>query len=230
MSKRVSSVLAATALATMTTAVQAGGLSANIGVTSNYIFRGVTQTLDQAAVSGGVDYNHDSGFYAGTWISNVGSGGSALYGSQGNYEQDWYAGYEFEAGGVGLDVGYILYTYPSGPGQYDYGEIYVNANWQWLTGGLYLNINKEDSAADTGDLYLYVSGDFEAPNGLGYGFTVGRYDFKGGSAADYSHVRLYLSKSDFTFAFEKNTTDDTVWFTGSDDYRFTVSWSKSFDL
>ncbi len=214
-------ILAASSLAG--TAV-AGPFSANIGVTSNYIWRGVTQTGDQSAIQGGVDYENDNGFYAGTWISNV------TWTATPGYEQDWYLGYGFEAGPVGLDVGYIFYSYPVGTGQDDFGEAYVNVSWQWLTGGLAYSTNKEDSSLDTGDVYLYVSGDFEASNGLGYGFTVGRYDFKGGSSADYNHVRLYLSKSDFTLAFDKNDTDVAVWGSGSDDYRFSVSWSKSFDL
>jgi uncharacterized protein (TIGR02001 family) len=46
-------------------------VSANIGAVSNYIWRGVTQTGDQAAIQGGLDYGHVSGFYAGTWISNI---------------------------------------------------------------------------------------------------------------------------------------------------------------
>lgn len=46
-------------------------VSANIGVVSNYIWRGVTQTQDGAAVQGGLDYGHASGFYAGVWASNV---------------------------------------------------------------------------------------------------------------------------------------------------------------
>jgi uncharacterized protein (TIGR02001 family) len=45
--------------------------SANIGVVSNYMWRGVTQTGDQAAVQGGLDVAHESGFYAGTWASNI---------------------------------------------------------------------------------------------------------------------------------------------------------------
>jgi uncharacterized protein (TIGR02001 family) len=45
--------------------------SANIGAVSNYIWRGVTQTGDQAAVQGGLDVAHESGFYAGTWASNI---------------------------------------------------------------------------------------------------------------------------------------------------------------
>lgn len=220
-------VLAASTLAG--TAV-AGPFSANIGVTSNYLWRGVTQTNDTAAVQGGVDYENENGFYAGTWMSNVGTLYSSGPGNN-NFEQDWYLGYGFEAGPVGLDVGYILYTYPVDSSiEADFGEIYVNASWQWLTGGIAYNTNKEDGSLDTGDVYLYVSGDFEAKNGIGYGFTVGRYDIKGGSDYDYNHVRLYMSKSDFTLALEKNDTDPNFWFAGSDDYRFSVSWGKSFDL
>ena len=45
--------------------------SANIGAVSNYMWRGVTQAQDGPAVQGGLDYAHASGFYAGTWVSNV---------------------------------------------------------------------------------------------------------------------------------------------------------------
>jgi uncharacterized protein (TIGR02001 family) len=45
--------------------------SANVGVVSNYMWRGMTQTRNGAAVQGGLDLTHSSGFYAGTWMSNV---------------------------------------------------------------------------------------------------------------------------------------------------------------
>ncbi len=220
-------VLAASAVAG--TAV-AGPFSANIGVASNYIWRGVTQTNDQAAVSGGVDYSHDSGFYAGTWISNVDFSSidntttppSPVSGT--NFEQDWYLGYGFTAGPVDLDVGYILYTYPVGDDKLDFGEVYVNASWQWLTAGIAYNTNKEDGDADTGDIYLYASGEFDV-NGVGLGFVIGSYDIAGGSDSDYIHYGVSMSKSDFTLALDKNDMDGAV-----GDYRFSVSWSKSFDL
>ena len=63
-------------------------LSANIGVTSNYLWRGVTQTDDGAAIQGGIDWSHDSGFYLGTWASNIDWG----VGSSG-VEVDFYGGY-----------------------------------------------------------------------------------------------------------------------------------------
>jgi hypothetical protein len=67
--------LATASFGSMSTAMaQDGGpwsFSANIGAVSNYIWRGVTQTGDQAAIQGGLDVAHESGFYAGTWASNI---------------------------------------------------------------------------------------------------------------------------------------------------------------
>lgn len=204
----------------------AGSFSANIGVSSNYIFRGVTQTADQAAVSGGVDYEHDSGFYAGTWISNVTGYGGRTTSNTTNYEQDWYAGYGFEAGPVGLDVGYILFTYPVGDGEHDYGEIYVNASWEWLSGGINYTVNKEGNPDKKNDIYLFVSGETEIGNGLALSGTVGRYDYDDDTNnEDYTHFQLAVSKDDFTFAIDKNDLDGA-----SGSTRFSVSWSKSFDL
>ena len=49
----------------------AGEWSANASVTNNYIWRGLTQSMNNSAVQGGIDFVSDSGFYAGTWVSNV---------------------------------------------------------------------------------------------------------------------------------------------------------------
>src|SRR5450759_2863878 len=43
----------------------------NVGLVSQYIFRGLTQTNGDPAIQGGADYSHASGFYAGTWLSNI---------------------------------------------------------------------------------------------------------------------------------------------------------------
>ena len=45
--------------------------TANVGLFSEYIFRGIAQTGGKPAVQGGFDYGHSSGFYAGTWASNI---------------------------------------------------------------------------------------------------------------------------------------------------------------
>ena len=95
----------AATLATSTTAM--AELSGNIGVTSEYYFRGLTQSAG-AAVQGGVDYAAASGFYAGMWGSNVSFAGAGAGGA----EVDLYGGYAFEAGPVGIDLGALYYWYP----------------------------------------------------------------------------------------------------------------------
>ena len=51
--------------------IASAGVSANLGITSNYLFRGVTQTDGSTATQGGLDYEHASGLYVGGWGSNV---------------------------------------------------------------------------------------------------------------------------------------------------------------
>ena len=206
-------------------------LTGNIGFTNNYIWRGITQSSDTSAISGGIDFAHDSGFYAGTWLSSMSEG------QNGEYEQDWYLGYSFDAGPVGLDVGYLLYTYPIDntlpDPKLDFAEVYVNASFQNFGAGIAYTVDKEDSTiTEDNDLYAYVSAEFEIKEGLTLGLLYGDYDLDGGSTDDYSHIQISLSKGDFTFALEDNDvkTTSSLFAQGIDDPRFTVSYSKSFDL
>lgn len=219
--KKLHKIIAASLLASAATAgssvvLAESPLTANVGVASNYIWRGMTQTDDASAVSGGIDYANDSGFYIGTWVSN------ATWMATDGYEQDIYAGYGFNAGPVGLDVGYIKYMYPVGTGADDFAEAYVNASYEMFSAGLALTTSTEAGGQDSHQ-YMYVGAKFEVKKGLTLGVTYGDYDFDGGSAGDYTHMNVSLSKGDFTFAY-----DDTD--VANSDPRFTVSWSQSFDL
>jgi len=196
-------------------------LTGNIAFTSNYIFRGLTQTTDQTAISGGLDYANANGVYLGAWTSNVdfdGNGG-------GNYEIDFYGGYGFDAGPVALDVGGIFYIYPVGDQRLDFTETYVNASWKMLSGGIAYTIDK-DAGGEENDIYYYVGLDFELAKGLGLGLVAGSTDFDAAGSEDYNHFHAGLSKDDFTFAVDKNDLSGN----GPDDLRFSVSYSKSFDL
>lgn len=195
-------------------------LFANIGLASNYIWRGVTQTSDQAAIQGGIDYQYKNGIYAGTWVSNVDFGAAG-------YEQDWYVGYSFKTDPVTWDVGYMLYTYPT-LDDLNFGELYAHVTWEFLTGGLAFTTNADDgpaSEADSGDLYFYINGEW-IMKGLGVGGTLGHYSRDRAGVENYNHIQLYLSKDDFKFALDKNDLDAG----NLDDVRFWVSWTKNFDL
>lgn len=104
----------------------AGSLTGNVGVVSDYMFRGLDQSTQGAAVQGGVDYSFNIGAYTGVWVTNSARGG-------GN-EADVYGGYEMKLGMFNLDAGVIYYAYTEdteaatpagGRANADYAEVYL---------------------------------------------------------------------------------------------------------
>ncbi len=87
-------------------------ITGNLGIFSDYRFRGISQTNKKPAIQGGVDFAHSSGIYLGNWNSNVDSG---LYNGA-NIEMDFYGGWKTTVDDFGLDIGAIYYYYP-GSGQ-----------------------------------------------------------------------------------------------------------------
>jgi uncharacterized protein (TIGR02001 family) len=86
-------------------------LSYNIGVVTDYRYRGISQSRLDPALQGGIDYAHKSGFYLGTWASTIKWIKDA--GGGGDVEWDLYGGYKGTAGAVGYDLGVLRYQYPS---------------------------------------------------------------------------------------------------------------------
>lgn len=93
----------------------------NVAVTSDYVFRGFSQTDEDPAIQGGVDLTFDSGFYAGAWASNV------EFGDDTDAEVDVYGGYRTEAGGFAVDVGLVGYLYVNEPSATDYSYVEFKA-------------------------------------------------------------------------------------------------------
>lgn len=107
------------------------GLSTSVTAASDYLFDGVSQTDGHPALQASLDYAHDSGFYVGTWVSNVdfwpGTGDA-------NVEQDYYAGYSFTATeGFDVDAGALYYTYYGVSDDVDYYEVFVGATFNGNT-------------------------------------------------------------------------------------------------
>jgi uncharacterized protein (TIGR02001 family) len=98
-------------------------VSGSVALVSDYRFRGVSQTDEELAVQGGVTISHESGFYVGTWGSNL-AGWGTFGGS--NTELDIFGGFKFPIGSGGtLDVGVTWYMYPGGADITDFAEPYV---------------------------------------------------------------------------------------------------------
>jgi uncharacterized protein (TIGR02001 family) len=121
----------------------------NVGLYSQYIFRGLTQTDRKPALQGGVDLTHSSGFYLGAWGSNIswlrdkyGVGqtdeAETFYKSGGNLELDLYGGFRTELGksGVGIDLGALQYWYPGSERGRSTGAGYAKANTTEVYGAL----------------------------------------------------------------------------------------------
>ena len=218
----------------------AAEFSANIGATSNYVWRGVTQTDDGPAVSGGLDYAHESGFYAGTWASNVDfvdrdddldDDDSPLF-SNNQVEVDFYAGYANElSSGLGYDVGVIYYAYPQAEDyndELDFTEIYASLSYGPVSGGVYYTVDTE-AGGDDDHVYYYLSAGTEVAPTWSIGATVGLYDFDGGD--EYSHGQLDVTKDagdfgEFTMSVSNVFDDDDMGL--DDDVLVFVSWGKSF--
>ena len=103
-------------------------VTTNLGATSDYRFRGISQTQNAPAIQGGIDFAHDSGFYAGNWNSSV---SSQMYTNGAGLESDVYAGYKKELGGITFDVGSYNYIYSraatASGAKFDTNEVYVSA-------------------------------------------------------------------------------------------------------
>jgi len=89
-----------------------------VSVYSEYEYRGISQTAEKPAVQFNLDYAHSSGFYLGTFVSNVKwleeSAKAGGFSTNAKVEVDLFGGYKFEvAKDVTLDVGYLRYEYPS---------------------------------------------------------------------------------------------------------------------
>jgi len=177
-------------------------LSANVTLTSDYIFRGISQSSGDPAIQGGFDYTHASGFYAGTWASNVGWIRDFQGYESGSMEIDFYGGFR---GGIGesgftYDVGGIYYMYPgennSGLPDGDTAEVYGALGWKWFTvkGSYYLSDEVfgwgDDSCGPCGDAdgsyYLAISGAYPVgETGLTLGASWGTFSFENNEQADY---------------------------------------------
>ena len=92
-------------------------VTGNVGATSNYIWRGMTQTRDHASVNGGVDVGYN-GFYVGAWASNV-----DFTTNSAEYELDGYVGYGNSIGDVTYDLSYVKYMYPDSHDQSNFDEV-----------------------------------------------------------------------------------------------------------
>jgi uncharacterized protein (TIGR02001 family) len=202
----------------------ASPLTFNVGVVSDYLFRGVSQTHGKPALQGGVDYAFDSGFYVGAWASTI-TWVKDGYG-KGSTEVDVYGGYKgaFANPDWTYDVGYITYNYPGHGASLpnintganpNTQEVYGAIGWKWLsakysyvTSSHFIGWNAGPDAAGNytgktnGSNYLEFNANYDMGNGWTLIGHVGNQKVKGynknsatgAEDANYTDWKIGVSK------------------------------------
>lgn len=228
----------ATALAALATIAAAGAahagdgpFTANVGLVSDYAYRGSSQTDERPALQGGFDYAHDSGLYAGVWGSNVSWLSDSNPNVHNSLELDLYGGYKGTAGAIGYDVGLLQYyypgSYPKGFNSPDTLEGYIGLSWEFLS-FKYSYAFTDLFGYDRSDGSQYY--DLGAAVDVGGGFTlaahVGYSDIKGED--DYTDWKLGVTKEFGGFNFGLHYVDTDVDNADLADERVILSIAKSF--
>jgi uncharacterized protein (TIGR02001 family) len=207
-------------------------LSVTVGGTSDYVFRGVSQTLEDPAAQGSIDLTFGI-FYAGVWASNVDFNDAP----KANAEVDLYAGVKPVWGPVTFDVGAIYYAYPGADdglnflttGQLDYVElkagyslispwikgltsgttVYWSPDYSLETGGVF---TLEGAASYALPQFGIVAPSISGAYGTVYGDIDEGFSVGGNSEDEYSYwnVGLALAVEKFTFDFRYWDTDIDV--------------------
>lgn len=136
MNKSIIAIATSCLLAFTTNA--AADVTSTVKLASDYTFNGVSQTGNDPALQASLDYAANSGFYAGTWASNIDFGS----GEDTNIEWDVYAGQYFQLNDkIGLDTGIAYYTYhgDSASDSYNYPEAYAKFGFSSSMGNSEVN-------------------------------------------------------------------------------------------
>jgi uncharacterized protein (TIGR02001 family) len=203
-------LLVALALGAAQPALADEEFTANIGMMSDYIFRGVKQNTEATAFAG-LDYGN-SGFYVGTWAAEVGDG----------LEYDLYAGYNGTIGDFSYGIGYTGYFYTD---DFDdtYQELNLSLGYSFLTidyaYGSYDNFDESSLDYD----FLSATAEYE-----GFYFTYGTWgrDFEG----DYAEVGYGTEVGGFDVGIAAIYSDSDLAPGDSSEMSMMFTISKTFNL
>jgi len=173
-------------------------------LTSDYLFRGLTQTNAKTALQAGLEYDFTSGLYAGFWGSSISwlsdtSTPDARVSS--NVELDFYAGYRGKfSEDWGYDAGLYTYYYP---GTYPFGytranttEVYGAISYKFLSLKYSHTLTNAFGFVDTGNSgYLDLSANYEFAPSWVLNAHAGHQRIDGFGAASYSDYKLGITKN-----------------------------------
>ncbi|WP_240096293.1 TorF family putative porin [Thermomonas flagellata] len=185
------------------------GASGSIAVTSDYIYRGITQTNAKPAVQAGMEYAADSGLYLGAWGSSISwlsdlSTPTAPISS--SVELDAYGGWRGKLSeALSVDVGLAYYGYPgrfpAGFNSADTAEVYAGATLaanEALSLGAKYSVSVTDLFGYTnssGSSYLDLNATLNLADGWSVGAHAGRQWIKSNRAYEYTDWKLGVTKA-----------------------------------
>jgi uncharacterized protein (TIGR02001 family) len=178
--------------------------SFNIGATSDYVFRGISQTDNDPTIQGGIDLGYGI-LYAGWWASGL-DFEAGLNDAQ--VEMDWYGGIRPTWGKATFDLGVIYYTYP-GSGPILPAITYPDLNYVELKAGVSGEIVKNLTAGGT----IYWSPDYFAETGS-------VWTFEGVAAYTFHQVGVFTPAITGTIGYQTSSDDDYSTFNGYSDYWY----------
>ncbi|HKK14284.1 MAG TPA: TorF family putative porin [Gammaproteobacteria bacterium] len=213
---------------------QAAGVGGSVTLTNNYMFRGISQTDNSAAVQGGFE-GELFGVYGGLWASNVQF--NAANNGDGSMELDIYAGYKGSIGKhAGYDVGSIWYEYPNSSSglSYSYNEVYAGGHYRWFSLKDYYSWDFFGGSGKAN--YLDLGFTYTLPMDVDLGLHVGRQTVEDNANfgyPDYTDYSIGVSKQMGGFGLGLKYTDTNL--SQADcgntklcDGQAVVSLSKSF--
>lgn len=219
-------LLAALGLLSMSAGAHAE-ISSTWALTSDYDFRGITQSDEDPALQASIDYAGDNGWYIGAWASNI-----DFPGFDGSVELDLYTGFSGgEEDGLGWDVGLVWYTYPGSDSSAteekirDFPEIYGGITYGIWSGKLWYS--NDFGGTDESSIYLEGGIDIPLPRNLSLAIHAGYSDGDGIKASygvsnyfDYSiGIGYKLQNFDLSLKYVDTDLDDA----DTDRFIFTIS-------
>ncbi|MBK8198861.1 MAG: hypothetical protein IPK75_10850 [Acidobacteria bacterium] len=213
------SLLAIALVSAAGAAAAEGDLSANVAVANDYVWRGISQTDNNATLQAGVDYTNGA-FYAGAWASNVD------FGSDADIEVDLYGGFRGAfTETLSWDIGVIQYVYP---GEDDLNFLEVKAGLGFavdaVSGGATVYYDPDNK-----NTYVEGTGAYAFTDKLKALASVGNYSFDAGG--DYTNWSLGGAYSfdlfDLTVKYTDTDIDDAIAGDIADE-NFVVMISKVF--
>jgi len=214
--------------------IDADNFSAIVTLTSDYVYRGVSQSRGDPAIQGGFDFEHEIGLFAGVWASSVQFRASPQRDSPRDLELDYYLGYRLDLGEDWAgDVTVTRYTYPgSDPAfHYDYGEIDLSVKFRDV---LATSISYSEDVFGFGAVGIAyeLTGRYPILANLEASAGVGLYDLEALLGESYTYWNLGLSRflGRFTFTASYIDTDSraaTIWGRERSDGRLAVGVSAA---